>query len=103
MVTIFLDGLRSNAIVLMEQFWRDNRGVSAWEGRIAPAVSALALAVVVFFVLANIPMFTGRDGAINWILPSVNFVVLALGIARALWMRGNRPDEYRRIGHWGEK
>lgn len=91
------------ALAILAFFWRDNRGVSAWEGRIAPAVSALALAVVVFFVLANIPMFTGRDGAINWILPSVNLVVLALGIARALWMRGNRPDEYRRIGHWGEK
>jgi amino acid transporter len=91
------------AIAILAFFWRDNRGVSAWEGRIAPAVSSVALAVVVFFVLINIPMFTGREGAINWILPSVNLVVLALGIARALWMRRNRPAEYRLIGHWGER
>ena len=91
------------AVAILAFFWRDNRGVSAWEGRIAPAVSAIALAIVVFFVLINIPMFTGREGAINWILPSVNLVVLALGVARALWMRNHRPGEYQQIGHWGEK
>lgn len=91
------------AVAILAFFWRDNRGVSVWEGRIAPAVSAVALAVVTFFVLINIPMFTGREGAINWILPSVNLVVLAIGIARALWMRRNQPAEYERIGHWGDR
>lgn len=91
------------AIAIFAFFWRDNRGVSAWEGRIAPAISAVALAVVVVFVVINIPMFTGREGAINWILPSLNLVVLALGVARALWMRSKRPAEYKLIGHWGER
>jgi hypothetical protein len=57
----------------------------------------------VLFRLVNIPVFTGREGAIKWILPSVNLVVLALRIARALWMRRHRPDEYRLIGQRGEK
>lgn len=91
------------AVAIFAFFWRDNRGVSAWEGRIAPAISAVALAVVVFFVVINIPMFTGREGAINWMLPSLNLVVLALGVARALWMRSKRPAEYQLIGHWGER
>lgn len=90
------------AVAIFAFFWRDDRGVSAWQGKIAPAISALALSVVVFFVLTNIPMFTGREGAINWILVSLNVVVVGLGVARALWLRSNHPDQYRRIGHWGE-
>lgn len=84
-------------------FWRDRRGVSSWEGLIAPAISALALAAVVYFVLSNIPLFTGREGAINWMLPSINLAVLATGIARALWMRRHRSAAYLSIGHWGER
>ncbi len=91
------------ALSILAFFWHDRRGVSLWEGKIAPAISAIALAVVVYYVLSNIPMFTGREGAINWILPAINLVVLALGISRALWMRRNRPAEYHLIGHWGEK
>ncbi|NVD39990.1 APC family permease [Ensifer sp. HO-A22] len=91
------------AISIIAFFWRDSRGVSWWEGKVAPAISAVALAVFVYFVLSNLPMFTGREGAINWILPSINLVALALGISRALWMRRHRPAEYQLIGHWGER
>lgn len=91
------------ALSILAFFWHDRRGVSLWEGTIAPAISAIALAVVVYYVLSNIPMFTGREGAINWILSAINLVVLALGVSRALWMRRNRPAEYHLIGHWGEK
>jgi len=91
------------AVAIVAFFWQDQRGVSSWEALIAPTVAALALGVVLYFVLLNIPMFTAKTGAINWILPGINLVVLAGGIARALWMRSNRPAEYQRIGHWGER
>lgn len=91
------------AVAILAFFWKDRRGVSTWEALIAPAVAAVALAVVVYYVLLNIPMFTAKTGAINWILPGINLLVLALGIGRALWMRRNRPAEYRLIGHWGER
>lgn len=91
------------AAAIFAFFRRDRRGVSLWEGQIAPAISVVALAIVLYVVLSNIPMFTGRAGAINWIFPSVNLLVLAFGIGRALWMRRNRPDEYQLIGHWSER
>lgn len=90
------------AAAILAFFWTNKRGASLWESTIAPAIALVALSVVVYFVLTNIPMFTGREGAINWILPSLNLVVLGMGIARALWMRSKAPGDYKRIGHWGE-
>lgn len=89
------------AAAIFAFFWRNRRGVSLWEGMIAPAISVVALSVVVYYVLSNIPMFTGREGAINWILPGLNLVVLGIGIGRAHWMRRNHPEAYERIGQWG--
>lgn len=82
-------------------FLRDRRGESVWATLVAPGISAIALAVVVYAVVVNIPMFTARTGAINWILPSLNLVVLALGVARAGWMRHRRPLQYEKVGRWG--
>ena len=90
------------ACAILAFFWRDLRGVGLWHGRIAPAISVIALSVIVYFVLSNLPMFTGRSGAINWILPGLNLVILLAGVGRAYWMRTRRPEDYHSIGHWGE-
>lgn len=91
------------AAAILAFFWNDKRGVGLWAGTIAPFISVIALSVVVYYFLVNIPMFTGREGAINWILPGLNLLALSVGLLRAFWMRRNRPEEYRLIGHWGER
>ena len=68
------------AVAVFAFFLRDRRGQSAWTVYVAPAISALALAVVVYLVLANMEFYTAQTGAINWILPGVNLVVLAIGV-----------------------
>lgn len=89
------------AIAVVAFFMRDRRGQSAWTVYVAPALSALALAVVVYLVLANMEFYTTQTGPINWILPGVNLVVLAIGVARALWMRYRTPRLYEGIGRFG--
>ncbi|MEV6228046.1 APC family permease [Saccharopolyspora shandongensis] len=91
------------AIAIIAFFYRDRRGQSRWAVLVAPAVSAVALALVVYAVVANIALFTAREGAINIVLPSINLVILVLGIGRALWMRRKHPDQYERLGHWGSR
>lgn len=91
------------ACAILAFFWRDRRGVSLWQSTIAPAISIVALSVIVYLVLSNIPMFTGRTGAINWMLPALNLVVLLVGVCRAYWMKARTPDDYDRIGRWKDK
>ncbi|MBO9601169.1 MAG: APC family permease [Novosphingobium sp.] len=90
------------AIAIFAFFLRDRRGQSVWIVRVAPLLSAVLLGAVLYFVLDNIPFYTAREGAVNWIMPSLNLAVLGAGIARALQLRRSRPGLYRRIGHWGE-
>lgn len=91
------------ACAIFAFFRRDRRGTGLWQGRIAPAISVAALGIIVCLVLTNLPMFTGRTGAINWILPGLNLMVFLAGIARAYWMRTHRPGDYHRIGRWGKE
>jgi len=88
------------AVSITAFFWNNRRGVSLWDACVAPIISIAALSVVLFYVLMNIPMFTGREGSVNWILPGLNLVILGLGVTRALWMRKYRHEQYMKIGHW---
>ncbi|WEK47864.1 MAG: APC family permease [Candidatus Andeanibacterium colombiense] len=90
------------AVAILAFFLRDRRGHSIWVVLAAPLLSALSLGAVLYFVLDNIPFYTAREGAVNWIMPSLNLVVLAAGVARALHLRRTRPALYRRIGNWGQ-
>ncbi|MCD4851104.1 APC family permease [Arthrobacter sp. AK01] len=89
------------AIAVVAFFLRDRRGQSPWAVYVAPAVSAIALAIVVYLVLANMEFYTAQTGPINWILPGINLVVLGIGVARALWIRSRTPHLYDRIGRFG--
>ncbi|CAN5357485.1 APC family permease [soil metagenome] len=89
------------AVAIFTFFLRDRRGQSFCVVLVAPGLSAIALAVVVYLVVSNIPMFTARTGAINWILPSLNLVILFAGLARAWWIRRSNAERYNMIGRWG--
>lgn len=86
------------AVAVLAFFIRDRRGQSVWVAFVAPAVSAVVLAVVVVLVLTNMEFYTGQKGAINWILPGINLVFLALGVGRAVWMKRRTPALYAEVG-----
>jgi amino acid transporter len=90
------------ALSILIFFWNDKRGESAFARLISPAVSAMVLAFVVFLSLENMRFYTGRDGPLNWVLPSTDLVFLLIGITRALWLRRNDLPQYLKLGHWGE-
>lgn len=89
------------AIAIVAFFWRDRRGLSPWTTLAAPAVSGVALAIMVYLVVSNVELFTARQGAVNWILPGLNLVVMVAGVARALWMKRTAPAQYQGLGRWG--
>ncbi|MFF1830511.1 APC family permease [Paenarthrobacter sp. NPDC058040] len=89
------------AIAVVAFFLRDRRGESPWTVYVAPALSAVSLAIVLYLVLANMEFYTAQTGPINWILPGINLVVLGIGVARALSMRRRNPGLYQNIGRYG--
>ncbi len=89
------------ALAIFVFFWKNRRGHSVWTVAVAPAIATVVLGAVVSLVLANMSFYTGQEGAINWILPAINLVVLCIGFARAMWMRRNSPERYAMIGRRG--
>jgi len=67
------------SIAILAYFLRDSRGHSVWRIRVAPVLAALALAAIVYAIITQISLFTGRTGVINVVLPGSVLVVFALG------------------------
>lgn len=79
---------------------RSGDGEPFWRWAIAPAVSAIALALVFSQVILNFHSLLGvtEDDPLRWIFPAV-FVALAVGGALwALVLKSSRPQVYATIG-----
>ncbi|GII60267.1 amino acid permease [Sphaerisporangium krabiense] len=61
---------------------------------IAPGLSFLALAVVLFLVLSNLPLLTGAGTVTNLLIVGVGVAAVAAGVARALYLRARSPQRY---------
>ncbi|SFK89763.1 amino acid/polyamine/organocation transporter, APC superfamily [Streptosporangium canum] len=61
---------------------------------IAPGLSFLALAVVLFLVLTNLPLLTGAGTATNVVIVGVGLAAFVIGVARTLRLRARSPQLY---------
>ncbi|MGY3566945.1 APC family permease [Sinomonas sp. RB5] len=77
---------------------------SAWTAVIAPALGAVALAVVFCLIVANFDVLLGltEPSALSWVLPAIVVVPGLLGILWALRLRRTDAALYARIGHGEE-
>ncbi|MGT2460997.1 APC family permease [Sinomonas atrocyanea] len=78
---------------------------SAWTAVIAPALGAVALAVVFCLIVANFDVLLGltEPSALSWVLPAIVVVPGLLGILWALRLRRTDAALYARIGHGEER
>jgi amino acid transporter len=82
---------------------RPDLELGAWSTKIAPAISGIALVVILVLGVANFNvLITGLTDAptdtMTVVLPIVLFGSGILGIAVAAWMRAARPKAYAEIG-----
>ncbi|GAA2853993.1 APC family permease [Streptosporangium fragile] len=61
---------------------------------IAPGLSFLALAVVLFLVLSNLPLLTGAGTTTNVLIVGIGLVAVVVGVVRALHLRARSPRLY---------
>ncbi|MEV5650635.1 APC family permease [Nocardia sp. NPDC052254] len=97
--TIFLLPLLLGTCASVILFFKKNpgHGENAWKSWIAPGLAFVGLATVLIFALTNLELMVGNQivgmlGALGLIL------IIAVGVAAALWFKKNRPDAYDRIG-----
>jgi amino acid transporter len=87
-------------------FFRRRRVLShsVWSAVIAPAIGAVALALVFGLIVANFDVLLGQTepSAVSFILPALIVLPGIAGVFWALRLRRTSPSLYQRIGHGEE-
>ena len=71
---------------------------SRWRTVVAPTVSTIGLAAVLYLAFVNFPLMIGGSMTQAVLMQAVNWGVLAAGMLLAVVYRKRRPQVYRRIG-----
>jgi hypothetical protein len=81
-------------------FSRNPSGETAWRTRVAPALAALALVVIIGVMLTNFDTALGvaPDSTLRWIVPGIFPVAIAFGVAWARVIKKTKPEVYANIG-----
>ena len=65
---------------------------------VAPVLAAIGMTTALYLMIAKIALLTGATGMVNVVLVGMVPLVIVAGLVLALWLRGNRPETYARLG-----
>ena len=83
-------------------FFRRRPGLEGrWQSLVAPVLAFVGLLAVLVLALLNLDLMVGSN-VVGIYFVLCLLVVIAFGLALALWFRSNRPHVYRRIGRQHE-
>lgn len=86
------------SVAVLVYLRRHHPEVGLWKTTFAPATSAIALVGVLVLVLVNFDLFSGGEPLVNEVLLGFAFIALSAGVARALFLRIQRPEIYQGLG-----
>ncbi len=88
------------SIAVFAFFLRQPSGENVFRRTIAPIVSTIVLAGVVYFAVDGFHNLLGvpETDPLRWIIPAAYPAVAVLGVLWALILRASKPDVYRAIG-----
>jgi amino acid transporter len=95
---LILFALVSLAVLAYFGRQRGSHSVNVWLAVVAPAVSLIAMCVLLILGIVNFSTLTGGSGIYAVILQGAVWGSGLLGVALALYYRAKRPDVYARIG-----
>ncbi len=81
------------SVAVFVYFVRDRRGHHALTVLVAPVLAALALGGIIFVLVGQIDLFTGRTGAVNVILLCLPLAAFVIGYVRGLVLRRREVPE----------
>ena len=95
-VILAVQALVSVAILLY--FWQNHGSeVHWWSTVLAPIISFVGQAFVLYLLFTNIDFVSGGLGFARWLGP-IDIGIFALGIALAFYIRNAQPDKYKTLG-----
>jgi amino acid transporter len=95
-VILAVQALVSIAILLY--FWQ-NHGTEVhwWNTVLAPIISFVGQAFVLYLLFTNIDFVSGGLGFARWLGP-IDVLIFALGLVLAFYLRNAQPDKYKNLG-----
>ncbi len=95
-IILAVQALVSVAILLY--FWQHHGSeVHWWSTVLAPVISFLGQAFVLYLLFTNIDFVSGGLGFARWLGP-IDLVIIALGVVLAFYLLNSQPDKYRTLG-----
>lgn len=86
------------SIAVIRYFRKDALGTNVWQNKIAPAISAVALAFGVVLIVNNMSLLTGGESVFNSLIPLGMLAVAIAGMCLAGWHKWRNPQIYANLG-----
>jgi amino acid transporter len=85
------------SLAVVAFFWRDSRGLTVWSRMIAPAFSAVGLAVCIVLMAINLDLVSGSTSLIVQSFPALLLLIGLGGAGLAAWIKRRTPEANFRI------
>lgn len=88
------------SLSVIAYFNREGRKTAGdwWKTMIAPAIGAIAMAVVIYLLINNLPFLAGSEELIVMLMPVYVAAVFIAGVVYALYLKKAHRSRYERIG-----
>jgi hypothetical protein len=71
--------------------------VNWWSTIVAPIISFIGQAVVLYLLFTNIDFVSGGLGFARWLGP-IDLIIIAAGIGLAFYLKSSQPEKYQTLG-----
>jgi amino acid transporter len=86
------------SVSILLYFWQHHGSeVHWWSTVLAPIISFVGQAFVLYLLFANIDFVSGGLGFARWLGP-IDLVVIAVGVVLAFYIRNSQPEKYKTLG-----
>ncbi len=86
------------SIAILRYFWlHHGTEVHWWSTVLAPVISFVGQAVVLFLLIQNFGFIAGAFRLANFLVP-LDLAIFAIGIALAFYLRNSQPEKYKTLG-----
>lgn len=72
--------------------------VGVWSRLIAPIISSLGMAVVLYLVVSNLKVISGSNSELIYIMPLILFASVIFGLGMGMWLKLHNLSLYQSIG-----
>ena len=85
------------SIAILFYFRQHPEGANLWSTTVAPIISFIGQAFVLYLLFTNIDFVSTGLGFARWLGP-IDVGIIALGVALAFYIRNSQPEKYKTLG-----